>query len=121
MDKRPAYQKTSRWNDPFTQTHVEEILSKIDIGDDLTDAQRMTVTELIREFADTFTLSLAEVIPVDFMTHKLKVKPGATLPTKINQRPVTEAQKDWYNKILDDMEAAEIIQRVPADFIKCLS
>ncbi|KIJ35100.1 hypothetical protein M422DRAFT_181211, partial [Sphaerobolus stellatus SS14] len=120
-DTRPAYQRTSRWNDPFSPTRVEEILAKINIGDDLTDEQCTTVIDLIHEFVDTFALSLAEVIPVDFMKHKLHVDPGVTLPTKINQCPVTGAQREWYNKILDDMEAAEIIQKVPAEFIKCLS
>ncbi|KIJ52708.1 hypothetical protein M422DRAFT_43085 [Sphaerobolus stellatus SS14] len=102
VDTCPAYQRTSRWNDPFAPTRIEEILSKVNIGIDLTDDQHTTVIDLMSGFADTF--------------------PGRVpLPMKVHQRPVTGAQKDWYNKILDDMEAAEIIQRVLANFIKCLS
>ncbi|KIJ43137.1 hypothetical protein M422DRAFT_170291 [Sphaerobolus stellatus SS14] len=107
---QPAYQRTSRWKDPFSEPRVEEILSKIEIGDDLSEKQRTKVIDLVREFADTFALSLAEVVPVDFMKHKLNVQPGVTLPKKVNQRPVTEAQREWYSNILDDMEATEIIQ-----------
>ncbi|KIJ22819.1 hypothetical protein M422DRAFT_196643, partial [Sphaerobolus stellatus SS14] len=99
----------------------EEILSKVNIGEDLTAAQCTKVIELVRGFSDTFALSLSEVIPVDFMTHKLHVQPGITLPTKFNPHPIAEALKEWYNRILDNMEAAEIIQCVPTDFIKCLS
>ncbi|KIJ27674.1 hypothetical protein M422DRAFT_190753, partial [Sphaerobolus stellatus SS14] len=82
----------------------------IEIGSDLNNEQRTAVLDLVREFADTFALSLAEVIPVVFMKHKLHVDPSVTLPTKVSQHPITEAQKEWCNRILDDMEAAEIIQ-----------
>ncbi|KIJ48200.1 hypothetical protein M422DRAFT_162835, partial [Sphaerobolus stellatus SS14] len=82
----------------------------VNIGIDLTDDQHTTVIDLMSEIADTFALPLAEVIPVNFMQHKLHVKPGVSLPMKVHQCPITGAQKDWYNKILDDMEAAEIIQ-----------
>ncbi|KIJ43021.1 hypothetical protein M422DRAFT_93378, partial [Sphaerobolus stellatus SS14] len=106
---------------PFAPERVEEIISRINIGLDLINEQCEEVLNLVHEFADMFALSLVEVIPVDFMRHKLHVDPKVTLPTKVNQWPVTGAQCEWYNKILDDMESAEIIQRVPAEFIKCLS
>src|SRR6202035_3806591 len=34
---------------------------------------------------------------------------------------ITEAQKDWFFSILDEMEEAHVIQRVPGEFIKGLS
>jgi len=71
--------------------------------------------------ADVFALSLSEVQFVDWYTHKLHIEPEIKFPTRVNQRPVTEVQKKWFNKILDEMEAAYIIQRVPGDFIKNLS
>ncbi|KIJ33669.1 hypothetical protein M422DRAFT_88531, partial [Sphaerobolus stellatus SS14] len=67
----------------FDPTRIDEIISKIEVGPDLTEGQRDRVMALVRVFADTFALSLAEVIPVDFMKHKLHVNPTATLPTKV--------------------------------------
>ncbi|GLB40100.1 hypothetical protein LshimejAT787_0706100 [Lyophyllum shimeji] len=113
--------KSDRVLDPFSKTRVEEILKKIDIGPDLTDEQRERVRSLVREYADVFALSLSEVFYVDWYRHKLNVDPDLKFPTRINQRLVTEAQKAWFNDILDDMEKAHIIQKVPGTFIKALS
>ncbi|KAF8521494.1 hypothetical protein JB92DRAFT_2660403, partial [Gautieria morchelliformis] len=70
------------------------------------------ILDLVKEFADIFALPLSEVFPVDFTTHKLHVDPTVTLPKKIHQKPVTAAQKEWYDNILTDMEEANIIQKV---------
>ncbi|KAF8068832.1 hypothetical protein FPV67DRAFT_1415511, partial [Lyophyllum atratum] len=110
-----------RTQDPFSETRVEEILQKIDIGPDLTEGQREQVRSLVREYADVFALSLSEVLPVDWYKHKLNIKPDVKFPTRINQRPITEAQKSWFNEILDDMEKSYIIQKVPGTFIKALN
>lgn len=110
-----------RVQDPFSKARVEEILEKIDIGPDLTEEQRERVRSLIREYADVFALSLSEVLYVDWYKHKLNIEPGTTFPTRINQRPITEAQKTWFHEILDDMEKSHIIQKVPGTFIKALS
>ncbi|KAF5384125.1 hypothetical protein D9615_003277 [Tricholomella constricta] len=107
--------------EPFAEARVEEILKQIDIGPDLNDDQREKVRDLIREYADVFALSLSEVFFVDWYKHKLNIPPDTKFPTRINQRPVTEAQKMWFSNILDDMETAHIIQKVPGTFIKSLS
>ncbi|KAF9462482.1 hypothetical protein BDZ94DRAFT_1146598, partial [Collybia nuda] len=97
----------------FAEEQVNEILAKIEIGPDLTDTQRETVRSLIREYADIFALSLSEVLFVDWYKHKLNIDPTADkLPTQISQRPVMEAQKTWFNEILDDMEKSFVIQKV---------
>lgn len=100
---------------------MDEILSKIEIGPDLTADQHAKVRALVREYADVFALSLKEVLFVDWYTHKLNLDPEATFSTKVNQRPVTEAQKAWFHEILDEMEASHVVQRVPGEFIKALS
>ena len=110
-----------RTREPFAEKRVQEILTKIDIGEDLSVEQKGRVQSLIREYADVFALSLSEVQFVDWYTHKLHIEPETKFPTRVNQRPVTEVQKKWFNEILDEMEAAYIIQRVPGDFIKNLS
>ncbi|RDB30753.1 hypothetical protein Hypma_006000 [Hypsizygus marmoreus] len=83
--------------EPFAETRVEEIIKLIDIGPDLNEDQR------------------------NRYKHKLNIPPETTFPTRINQRPITEAQKSWFNTILDDMENSHIIQKVPGTFIKNLS
>ena len=47
--------------------------------------------------------------------------PDTKLPKRMSQRPITENQKEWYYKMLDEMEALLVIQKVPGEFIKCLS
>jgi hypothetical protein len=37
------------------------------------------------------------------------------------QRLLTANQKDWYFNILDEMEEANVIQKVPGKFLKCLN
>ena len=108
--------------EPFAKDCVQEILAKIEIGKDLLEEQKGHVKSLICEYADVFALSLSEVQFVDWYTHKLHIEPNEVkFPTWVNQRPVTEVQKKWFNEILDDIEAAHIIQQVPGNFIKNLS
>ena len=107
--------------DPFSEECVNEILSKVEIGTDLMDKQQDKVTALITEFADVFALSMSEVLVVDWHQHHLEVDPDTKLPKHMSQRPITENQKEWYYKMLNEMEASSVIQKVPGEFIKCLS
>jgi hypothetical protein len=110
-----------RITNPFVEDRVEEIVQKIAIGPDLMDTQREEVRALVRKYADVFALSLSEVKVVDWYKHHLHIDTSVKLPKKTAQRPITEAQKDWFFSILDEMEDAHIIQKVPGDFIKALS
>ncbi|KIJ40351.1 hypothetical protein M422DRAFT_173999, partial [Sphaerobolus stellatus SS14] len=107
--------------DPFNIERVSQILREVSIGEDLSTEQRTEVTNLITEYADVFAHSLSEMLPVDFMTHKLNVDPSVPLPTKVNQKPLTAEQKPWYYSKIDEMEAAGIITRVRADEVRCLA
>ena len=113
--------KSLRTTEPFNETRINEILSKIEFGPNLTEDQLERVKALVREFADVFALSMSEVIFVDWHHHHLNVDPNVTLPKQMSQRPITENQKEWYYGIIDEMESAHVIQKVPGDFIKCLN
>ncbi|KDQ18421.1 hypothetical protein BOTBODRAFT_95376, partial [Botryobasidium botryosum FD-172 SS1] len=106
---------------PFKESRVRKILGMVDIGDDLMEEQRREVQALIAEFADVFALSLKEVLPIDFIEHKLNVDELVKLPKRVHQRPLTEAQREWYMEVIDDMEAAGIISRIPPEEVKCAS
>ncbi|KZV87872.1 hypothetical protein EXIGLDRAFT_620083 [Exidia glandulosa HHB12029] len=93
---------------------IREVLERVKIGDDLSDGQRARVENLIREFADVFTLSLKEVRLVDFVEHKLGLPEGTTGPRMANQKPLTEPQREWLYKALDEMEScggSQLLQR----------
>ncbi|KLO09573.1 hypothetical protein SCHPADRAFT_806520, partial [Schizopora paradoxa] len=97
----------------FASDRIQTILTKVSIGDDLTVDQRDRVISLIKEFADVFALNLAEVQYVDWHKHHLEVDPKVQLPRhRVHQQPVTGAQREWFFGILDEMEAASIIQKV---------
>jgi hypothetical protein len=61
---------------------------------------------------------MSEVLFVDWHHHHLNVDPNIKLPKCMSQRPITANQKDWYYKILDKMEEANVIQKVPGEFLK---
>ncbi|EJD34330.1 hypothetical protein AURDEDRAFT_74111, partial [Auricularia subglabra TFB-10046 SS5] len=91
---------------------VRAVLEKVAIGDDLSAEQRGQVQDLVREYADVFTLSLNEVRLVDFMEHRLGVPEGTKGPRTANQKPLTEPQREWLYKALDEMEACDIVRRI---------
>ena len=100
---------------------MDKILSKVEISPDLNDKQHDQVKDLIREFANIFALLMSEVLTVDWHQHHLDIDPNVKLPKCMSQRPITENQKEWYYKMLDEMEASSVIQKVPGEFIKCLN
>ncbi|KDQ19205.1 hypothetical protein BOTBODRAFT_90374, partial [Botryobasidium botryosum FD-172 SS1] len=106
---------------PFEESRVKKILKMVQISDDLMEEQRREVQALIAEFADVFALSLKEVLPVDFIEHKLNVDKSVKLPKRVHQRPLTDAQHKWYTEVIDDMEVAGIISRIPPEEVKCTS
>ncbi|KAG9023472.1 hypothetical protein FS837_005786, partial [Tulasnella sp. UAMH 9824] len=118
---RSRQKNSARVKDPYSVDRVEKIMQQVSIGSDLLPEQRLRVESLVRAYADIFALSLSEVLPVDFMKHKLNVDPGVNLPVRVHQKPLTDAQKEWWLEILDEMEASGICARVLADYVRCVS
>jgi hypothetical protein len=100
---------------------MDEIISKIEFSTNLTKDQLQKVKSLVWEFTDIFALSMSEVLFVDWHHHHLDIDPDTKLPKRMSQRPITENQKDWYYRMLDEMEESYVIQKVPGEFIKCLN
>ncbi|TEB28852.1 hypothetical protein FA13DRAFT_1580987, partial [Coprinellus micaceus] len=110
-----------RKDNPFAKERVEEVLQQVQIGDDLTAAQREEVKALVAEYADCFALSVSEVFPVEGAVHKLDIPEGATFSKKVRQRPLTPPQKKYlHGKIEEMLEAGVIEECSPAD-VKCVS
>jgi hypothetical protein len=109
----------TRKTKPFKDERVEAVLAEVTIGEDLDDKQRVSVVELIREFADCFALSLSEVTIVEGAAHKLNIPEGTTFKTKVHQRPLTGPQKEYFNGVLDKMLEAGIIEPIHHTNVKC--
>ncbi|QRW12466.1 Retrovirus-related Pol polyprotein from transposon opus [Ceratobasidium sp. AG-Ba] len=117
----PPLADSQRRRDPFEANRIAEILSKIKIGSDLSLEQKQRVEDLVREFADVFALSLSEVHPVDFIQHRLDIPEGVSFPRQAGQKRLTEPQRKWLYKVLDDMENAKIVAKVPQDEVAAVS
>ena len=99
----------TRHTDPFKPERVKQILSEISIGPDTTVEERCEVENLIREFADCFALAMSEVNTVPGATHKLNIPPETKFRTKIPQRSMNPAQKEYLHAKVDEMVEAGII------------
>lgn len=64
---------------------------------------------VVNEFADTFALSVQEVRPVDFIKFHVDIPKDTIFLLKVNQRLLTQAQKEYYLSLLDEFEAAGIL------------
>jgi hypothetical protein len=97
---------------PFHPPRVQRIIDEIKIGTDLTDNERTQITNLVREFADIFALSVSEVIPIPGAVHKLNIPSDIKFPTKVHQRPLTPAQRKFLDAKVDEMLAASVIEPI---------
>ncbi|KAJ7797966.1 hypothetical protein B0H13DRAFT_1674221, partial [Mycena leptocephala] len=113
--------QSERITDPNGSERLDRILSKIDIGNAITPEQREQVIQVLRHYGDCYVEDVKEVLPVNFVTHKLHVDADVQLPTRVAQPPLTEPQKIWYYDMLDQMEAGGILARVHSDYVKCVS
>ena len=112
----------TRCTAPFNPKRVAEILKLVAIGPDLTDEQTTKAKKLISDFADCFALSVSEVIAIPGATHKIHVPPGVTFPRKIpHQRPLTDPQRKYLSKAIDELLAADIIEPIRPEDVKCAS
>lgn len=110
-----------RRTDPFNAARVSAVVDAVRIGSDLAPAQRDAVSNLVREFADCFALSVGEVLPVPGAEHRLNVPDGATFSRKVHQKSLSPPQRAYLHQKIDEMlEAGVIAPCDPAD-VKCVS
>jgi hypothetical protein len=83
----------TRQTNPFSQKQVNALLKAITIGEDLSEEQKKKVHNLIAMYADCFTLSVTEVIPVKDATLDLSIPEGTQLPVKMYQYMFTPPQR----------------------------
>jgi len=105
----------------FKHERVQKIIELVTIGDDLTELEREAVQALISEFADCFALSVSEVKAVKNGEHKLDIIPGVKFSTKIINRPFSPPQREYFNKVLDELLEAGVIRPIAAEDVKCCS
>ena len=82
----------------------------VTIGDNLSPDERQKVQELVRSFADIFTLSVSKVKVVDNATHRLDIPADTTFPMKVHQRPLTPPQRRYLYDSIDTMLKAGVIE-----------
>lgn len=105
--------------DPFNAERVKAVLGGILIGADLDPKQRKQVESLFAEYADCFALSMSEVLAVDGASHRLDIPRDTVFSTKVGQRRLSPPQKEFYNKVLDTMLDADIIEPIDVQDVKC--
>ena len=88
---------------------MEAILAKITLGPDLTAAQCELIHHLISEYAECFALLMSKVTAVEGATLHLNIPRDKQFWTKINQRPQSPPQKEFFNGVINKMLAADII------------
>ncbi|KIJ55959.1 hypothetical protein M422DRAFT_140680, partial [Sphaerobolus stellatus SS14] len=84
---------------------------------------RVRVENLVKEFADTFALSLSEVKPNQHTKHCIHVPPEARLPRNGRKpsQPLTLSQCTWLYDQVNKLEEAGIITRISYDEVKCVN
>jgi hypothetical protein len=112
----------TRATDPHNPKHVAEVLKHISIGSDLSNVQHGRVRDLISEFADCFALSVHEVLPIPGAEHHIHIPAGVTFPKKIpHQGQLTESQCAYLSDAMDELLAADIIESIRPEDVKCAS
>ena len=109
----------TRKTDPHNPERVAAIRSEITIGPDLTPEEAEIVWQTIAEYADCFALSMSEVTPVEGAAHRLDIPRDMQFRTKVNQRPQTPPQKEFFNGVLDKMLEAGIVRPIDHQDVKC--
>ena len=99
----------TRHTDPFKPERVARITSEVTIGPDTTPDERREVENLIAEFADCFALAMSEVNTVPGAVHKLNIPPETKFRTRIGQRSLNPAQKEYLHTKVNEMVGAGVI------------
>ena len=109
----------TRKTDPHNPARVAAILAEITIGLDLTAEQLQLVRKMISNRAECFALSMSEVTLVEGAAHRLDIPRDKQFRTKVNQRPQTPPQREFFNGVIDKMLAAGIIRPINHQDVKC--
>jgi hypothetical protein len=109
----------TRITDPKNPRRVTYIVKSVQIGDDLSLEEQEKVKELISQYADIFACSLSEVLPVPGAEHQLNIPQDATFHTRVHQKALTPPQTKFLHSKIDEMLTAGIIEKAPADTVKC--
>jgi hypothetical protein len=109
----------TRKTDPHNPQRVKAVLEEITIGQDLTPTQRERVREMLADYAQCFALSMSEVTPVEGAAHRLDIPRDKQFRTKVNQRPQSPPQREFFNGVLDKMLAAGIVRPINHQDVKC--
>ena len=106
----------------FKPEWVTEILRLVNIGLDLSNTEQAKVMKLILEFADCFALSVREVTLIPGAEHRINIPPDTVFLKKIpHQKPLTDNQCIYFNDTIDILIAADIIETICPEDIKCCS
>ncbi len=111
----------SRASAPFKPERIAKILREVQIGPDLSVAERERVEALITHFADCFALSVSEVLPIPDAIHQLNIPPDHKFPKQVHQRRLTPPQREYLNGKIDEMLNANIIETCDPGEVKCVS
>ncbi|KAG2742120.1 hypothetical protein P692DRAFT_20750351, partial [Suillus brevipes Sb2] len=109
----------SRRTNPFNPARVKEIIRQIKFGSDLSEAERKELEQLVADNADSFALTLKEVVPIPGAALNLNVPENAKFNLRMHQRPLMPEQSKFYNERINDMLSADIIERAPPELIRC--
>ncbi len=105
----------------FNPQRVEEVMTQITIGSDLTPEQRHRVDQLLCDHADCFALSMSEVLSIEGEIHKLNIPEGTTFPKKFHQRPLSPPQQQYLHFKVDEMLAAGVIALIDPSQVKAIA
>jgi len=105
---------------PFHPPRVDAIINMVQIGDDSSPDETTGVCDLLREFADIFALSVKEVKPLSSIKYCLNIPEGSTFSVKANQRPLNQAQKDFYFSKLTEFVDAGVLKPIHISQVKAL-
>jgi hypothetical protein len=109
----------TRTTDPRNLKQVTYIVKAVQYGETLTLEERKKVKDLVSRYADIFTCSLSEVLLVPWAQHRLNIPEGSTFNLHVHQQALTPLQTQFLHGRINEMLAAGIIEKAPAELVKC--
>ncbi|KAF8836077.1 hypothetical protein BDN67DRAFT_858603, partial [Paxillus ammoniavirescens] len=102
---------------PFYPPHVEKVVKMVTYGP-VPLEKLAQVQNLVAEFTDIFALSIWEVKPVKFIKFRLNIPKDIDYPTKVNQKLLSQAQKEFYHPKLNEFIEAKVLRSIHSDEVK---